>query len=84
MPLQDIFWLILMIAGFTLAVWLVLVVLRDVFGRDDLSAGAKMAWTVLAIFFPIGGGLIYLVSQGASPETLKARAARRNDELIYR
>ena len=84
MPLQDIFWLTLMVAGFTLAVWLVVVVLRDVFDRDDLSAGAKLAWTLLAIVLPIAGGLCYLISQGASPASLKIRAARRQDALIYR
>ena len=84
MPLQDIFWLVLMVAGFTLTVWLVVVVLRDLFDRDDLSAGATMAWTVLVIVVPIVGGLIYLISQGAGPETLKVRAARRHDDLIYR
>ena len=83
MPLQDIFWTTLMVAGFVLAVWLVVIVLRDVFGRDDLSAGAKMAWTLFACFVPILGGLCYLITQGTSPEQMRLDSTRRRTAQIY-
>jgi hypothetical protein len=82
-PLLDVFWVTLMVAGFILALWLVIVVLRDVFDRDDLSTGAKMGWSLLACFLPIVGGLIYLVSQGASPEQLRLNSSRRRNASIY-
>jgi hypothetical protein len=81
--LQNVFWLTMMLAVLVLAVWLVIIVLQDVFGRDDLSTGGKMAWSLLACFFPIFGGLIYLVSQGASPASLKMNAVRRRNAAIY-
>ena len=83
MPLQNIFWVTLDLAFLVLAVWLVIIVLQDVFGRDDLSGGAKMAWSLLVCFIPIFGGIIYLVSQGATPETLKMNAVRRRNAAIY-
>jgi hypothetical protein len=63
-PLMDIFWMTLMFAYFALGIWLLFVVLRDVFQRPDLSGGAKVGWTVLACLFPVGGSLIYLVARG--------------------
>ena len=83
MPLQNIFWVTLSMALLALAVWLVIIVLRDVFGRDDLSTGGKMGWSLLACFLPIFGGIIYLISQGATPETLKMNATRRRNAVIY-
>ena len=83
MPLLDVFWVTLMVAAFALALWLVIVVLRDVFDRDDLSGGGKMAWSLLVCFLPIVGGLIYLVSQGASPEQLRMNSTRRRNARIY-
>jgi hypothetical protein len=82
-PLLDVFWVTLMVAGFAFALWLVVVVLRDVFDRDDLSTGMKMGWALLVCFLPIAGGLIYLVSQGASPEQLRLDSSRRRSARIY-
>ena len=46
MPLQDIFWTTLMFAGFAISIWLVFVVLRDLWvdlgdGRRRLHAAAR-------------------------------------------
>ena len=50
---------------------------------DFRGTGAKVAWTLLACFLPIAGGLIYLVSQGASPSDLRMTASRRRTAGIY-
>ena len=85
MPLQDIFWATLMIAGFVLAIWLLWVVLRDLFSRSDLSAGARVGWTVAACVLPIAGSLIYLATRGESAGELRMGSAPRGrDASIYR
>ena len=85
MPLQDIFWATLMFAGFGLAIWLLFVVLRDLFDRSDLSAGARVGWTVAACLLPIVGSLIYLGTRSPSAGELRmGMASRRNDASIYR
>ena len=61
LPLQDIFWTMLLFFLFALVVWLLIVVLRDVFARDDLTTGGKVGWTLLVFFFPLLGSLVYLV-----------------------
>ena len=62
LPLLDIFWTMLLFFPLALTVWLLIVVLRDVFGRGDLSTGAKVGWTVLVFFLPLVGSLAYLVT----------------------
>jgi Phospholipase_D-nuclease N-terminal len=83
-PLYDIFWTTLLIAGFGLAVWFLWVVLRDVFERDDLSAGAKVGWTLAACIFPIVGGLAYLATRSAAAGEVHLGAGRRRSADIYR
>jgi hypothetical protein len=65
-PLLDIFWTMLMFASLALAFWLLFVVLRDVFQRPDMTAGAKLGWTLAACIFPLVGSLAYLVTRPPS------------------
>ena len=84
MPLLDIFWVSLMWVGFALELWLLFVVLRDIFDREDLSAGARVGWTVAACFLPILGSLIYLVTRTSSAGELRMGASSRRRADIYR
>jgi hypothetical protein len=85
MPLFDIFWATVMIGGFVLSLWLLWIVLRDIFGRPDLSGGAKVGWTVLACVLPIAGSVIYLVSRGPEAEDLNLGFhTRRDTATMYR
>ena len=74
-PLLNIIWT--MIVFFGLVIWLRLLftVFGDVFGRDDLSGGAKAGWCVLAIILPFLGVFIYLITQGDG-------LAKRNTERV--
>lgn len=85
MPLLDIFWTTLMLAGFAVSIWLLFVVLRDLFDRDDLSAGAKVGWTLLACVLPIMGSLTYIVTRGPEAGELRigSGSVRRSAD-IYR
>jgi hypothetical protein len=82
----DIFWASLMFAGFVLSIWLLFVVLRDVFERDDLSAGAKVGWTALACILPLLGSIAYLATRrdAAGELSLGAASRRRTEAAIYR
>jgi hypothetical protein len=84
-PLQDIFWTTLLLGGFVLAIWFLWVVLRDVFERDDLSAGGKVGWTLAACLFPIAGSLVYLALRSSSVGELQLGfGSRRRAADIYR
>ena len=47
------------LAAFTIVIYLFV----DVFSRDDLPGWAKAGWTVLLIFFPLLGALIYMIAR---------------------
>ena len=57
----------MMLGGLVLTLWLLWVVLRDLFTRSDISAG-RGGCTVLACVLPIVGSVIYLVSRGPEAE----------------
>jgi hypothetical protein len=62
-PILDLFWTMLMVLGLGLFLWMLFVVFRDLFGRDDIGAGGKTLWVVGVLVFPIVGALAYLINQ---------------------
>jgi hypothetical protein len=69
-PFLDIFWT--MIIFFAWVIWasLVVIVLLDNFRRHDQSGWAKAGWTLLVIFLPLLGVLIYMVARPGPPEAI--------------
>ena len=65
-PLLDLFWTMLMLFGWGLFFYLLVVVFRDLFDRDDLSGWGKAAWVVGVLVLPLVGSLVYLASQSQS------------------
>jgi hypothetical protein len=49
-------------------IWLVVMILYDNFARHDHSGVAKAAWTILVIFLPFAGVLIYLIARPATAD----------------
>ena len=64
-PFLDIFWTILIFCAFVTWIWMVIMVLIDIFSRRDMSGCAKAAWVVLIIVLPFVGVLIYLIVYSA-------------------
>jgi len=63
-PFLDIFWTMTIFFLWVLWIWTVITVLVDVFRRTDLSGPGKAGWTVLVIFLPFLGVLMYLIAHG--------------------
>jgi hypothetical protein len=59
-PLQNIIWTMFIFFGLALWVWLIVVVLTDVFARPDLKTWERIGWVVLSFLLPIIGPLGYL------------------------
>ena len=61
------FWQVLMTMiwffFFVMWVWIVIMVFVDNFRRNDHSGWAKAGWTVLILFVPLLGVLIYLIAR---------------------
>jgi hypothetical protein len=64
-PFLDVFWTILIFMAWVIWIWMVIMVLIDIFSRIDLSGWAKAAWVVLIIVLPFIGVLIYLIAYSA-------------------
>ena len=63
-PYLDVLW-----SGFLLFLWvgwnfLLVMVLMDVFRRDDFSGAKKAVWVLAIVVVPWLGVLIYLITQG--------------------
>jgi hypothetical protein len=69
MPLMDLFWT--MFAFFILVAWIyvVVMVVVDVFRSRDLSGWAKALWVLGIILVPWLGVLVYLIARGKSMTT---------------
>ena len=62
-PLLSVFWTMLMFFGFVLMIFLIIWCFIDNFARRDHHGWAKLGWTVLILFLPILGALIYIVAR---------------------
>ena len=64
-PFLNILWTILVFMAFLIWIWMVIMVLIDIFSRRDLSGWGKAGWVVLIIVLPFIGVLIYLIAYSA-------------------
>ena len=64
-PLLSIFWSMLMFFGFFLLIFFIIWCFVDNFRRRDHHGLAKAGWTILILFIPILGALIYIIARPA-------------------
>jgi hypothetical protein len=75
-PFLDILWTMIIFFTWVVWIWLMVVILTDVFRRRDISGWGKAAWTVFLIVLPFLGALVYLISQHDKMADRSAEAAR--------
>jgi len=69
------FWFMLLLAW----IWLFIAILSDIFRDRELGGGGKALWTLVLIFVPWLGALIYLIVRGGSMHERQAKLAEEND-----
>jgi Phospholipase_D-nuclease N-terminal/Short C-terminal domain len=79
MPLLDIFWTMLWFFVFVAWIWLLIVILTDVFRSRDLSGWGKALWTLFIVFLPVLGTLLYLIVRGTDMAERSEQAAIERD-----
>ena len=62
-PFLDVLWTLIIFFAWVVYIWMMVVILTDVFSRRDLSGWGKAAWTVFMIVLPFLGVLTYLIAQ---------------------
>jgi general stress protein CsbA len=62
-PFLNIFWTMIIFFAWVAWIWMLILILTDIFRRRDISGWAKAAWTVFVIVVPFLAALIYLIAQ---------------------
>jgi hypothetical protein len=62
-PFLEVFWTMILFFAWVAWIWMLVVILSDVFRRRDIGGWSKAAWCVLMIVVPFLGVLIYLIAQ---------------------
>jgi hypothetical protein len=62
-PFLDVLWTMILFFCWVAWIWLLIVIISDVF-RRDLSGWAKAAWIFFLIVLPFLGALIYVIANG--------------------
>ena len=74
-PFLDILWSMIIFFVWVVWIWMMVIILTDVFRRRDLSGWGKAGWTVFLIVLPFLGAFVYLIAEG------KNMADRRAEEV---
>lgn len=62
-PFLNILWTMIIFFCWVVWIWMMVVILMDVFRRRDIGGWSKAAWTVFLIVLPFLGALVYLIAQ---------------------
>jgi Short C-terminal domain len=73
-PFMDVLWTMIIFFAWVVWIWMIVLILIDVFGRRDIGGWAKAGWTVFLIVVPFIAALVYLIAQH---DGMADRAAER-------
>ncbi len=62
-PFLDILWTMIIFFAWVVWIWIMIVILTDVFRRKDINGWIKALWVVFLIILPFLGALIYLIAE---------------------
>jgi hypothetical protein len=75
-PFLDILWSMIIFFVWVTWIWMMILILSDVFRRRDLSGWGKAGWTFFLIVLPFLGALIYLIAQSDGMAERRAQDAQ--------
>lgn len=81
-PFLDVFWTMIIFFLWVIWIWVLIVVLMDVFRRHDTSGWAKAAWVFFIIFVPLLGVLTYLIVNGQGMSERNVKEARQSQSQM--
>ncbi|WP_261564718.1 SHOCT domain-containing protein [Frankia gtarii] len=81
-PLLSAFWTMLLFFGLILWLYLLFVVISDIFHSRDLSGWGKAGWLTAVIILPLLGVLVYTIFRGDSMSE-RAVADRQRKQALY-
>jgi putative oligomerization/nucleic acid binding protein/phospholipase D-like protein len=78
-PFLDVFWTMIIFFCWVCWIWLMVLILSDIF-RRDMSGWGKAGWVVVLILLPFLGTLIYLIAYGSDLAERRVRDAQVSQE----
>jgi Phospholipase_D-nuclease N-terminal/Short C-terminal domain len=72
-PFLDILFTMIIFFAWVVWIWMMIIILSDVFRRRDISGWGKAGWTVFLIVLPFVGALTYLIAQHDGMAERRAR-----------
>jgi phospholipase D-like protein/putative oligomerization/nucleic acid binding protein len=75
-PFLNILWSMIIFFVWVVWIWMMVIILTDVFRRRDLSGWGKAGWTLFLIVLPFLGAFVYLIAQGDKMADRRADEAR--------
>jgi hypothetical protein len=84
-PLLEVFWTMLIFFAFVIWLWILFVVILDIFRRRDASGWVKVAWIVFIIVLPYLGVFVYLIAEhkGMTERSVRQQEAARSEMDQY-
>src|SRR4051812_17861125 len=59
----DVFWWMVVMFFWVMAIWIFIALIGDIFRRDDLSGVGKAGWILLMVILPFIGALCYIIAR---------------------
>jgi hypothetical protein len=84
-PLLEVFWTMLIFFAFVIWLWMLFVVIGDLFRRHDIGGFAKTAWILVLVILPYFGVFIYLIAEhkGLTERSVKQQKAAESEFAEY-
>jgi hypothetical protein len=81
-PFLNILWSMIIFFAWVVWIWMMIVILGDVFRRRDIGGWTKAVWVVFMIVLPFLGVLVYLIAQHDGMAQRQADAAKAADKQM--
>ena len=75
-PFLNIFWTMIIFFCWVIWIWMLVVILSDVFRRHDKSGWGKALWVVFLIVLPFLGVLVYLIANSSGMAERNVKQAK--------
>src|SRR5436305_307044 len=84
-PLLEVFWTMLIFFAFVIWLWMLFVVIGDLFRRKDVGGLGKTAWILVLVLLPYFGVFIYLIAEhkGLQERTVASQQAAESQFATY-
>src|SRR5690349_4199368 len=84
-PLLEVFWTMLIFFAFVIWLWMLFVVIGDIFRRKDVGGWGKTAWIIVLVLLPYFGVFIYLIAEhkGLQERSVQSQKAAEDQFADY-